>query len=312
MTTGANNAPLGTLPLMVRVRKDAMKLSAAERTRFIEAMSILNNRGAGRFNQFRDMHRQETLEEAHGADGFLPWHRAYLLDLERELQNVDASVTLPYWRFDRPARDVFTRDFLGESNAAGVVQFASTNKLQFWRTDNGTGVLRRLLFSPAASARGDLGPVRTEASTMNDLGTDYGGFIRMEGQPHAAAHRSFAEFLSNADTAPRDPLFFLLHCNVDRLWARWQWLKRRFDPAVPGSFRGSPRPGHRLNDTMWPWNNDRNPPRPNTAPGGTIAPSPVTAAPSPSPAVREMIDYQGKTNAAGWLGFDYDDVPFEP
>lgn len=312
---GPGNVPLGTTQLMVRVRKDAMKLSVGERNRFIAALATLNNRGTGRFNQFRDMHREETLRESHRADGFLPWHRAYLLDFERELQSIDPSVTLPYWRFDEPAQDLFTRDFLGQSDPSGAVRFSPNNPLQFWRTDNGNGVTRRLLFPANQSASGQMGPVLTEAATLN-LGTNYGEFIVMEGQPHGAAHVSFTGFIDDPHTAPRDPLFFLLHCNVDRLWARWQWLKKRFNPATAGTYRflttGSTRAGHALPDTMWPWNGIRGGQRPNTAPGGTIAPSPGTAAPAPSPTVRDMIDYQGKVNSAGWLGFDYFDVPFEP
>jgi tyrosinase len=47
------------------------------------------------------MHTAQSIAQAHGDRGFLPWHRAYLLDLERELQGIDPQVTLPYWRFDR-------------------------------------------------------------------------------------------------------------------------------------------------------------------------------------------------------------------
>lgn len=47
-------------------------------------------------------------------------------------------------------------------------------------------------------------------------------------------------------TSPNDPVFFLHHCNVDRLWARWQH-------AHPGSAylpaAGGPN-GHNLNDVM--------------------------------------------------------------
>ena len=51
---------------------------------------------------------RESTVEAHGFSAFYPWHRAYLLDLERELQNIDPSVSLPYWRFDQPAPGLFT------------------------------------------------------------------------------------------------------------------------------------------------------------------------------------------------------------
>ena len=43
----------------------------------------------------------------------MPWHRLYLLDLERQLQAVRPAVTLPYWQFDQAAPNLFTEDFMG-------------------------------------------------------------------------------------------------------------------------------------------------------------------------------------------------------
>jgi tyrosinase len=144
----------------------------------------------------------------------------------------------------------------------------------------------------------------------------------METNPHGSAHVSFTGFIRSIHTAARDPLFFLLHCNVDRLWARWQWLNQRFDTANPDTYLfqgsvgdpGSTRVGHNLMDTMWSWNgvtgtgapNDR----PPTAPGGTLAASPAAAAPGPTPMVGDMIDYQGVKNPENRLGFDYARVSF--
>jgi hypothetical protein len=38
----------------------------------------------------------------------------------------------------------------------------------------------------------------------------------------------------------------------------------------------------------------------------------VTVTPGNAPTVRSMVDYQGVHDAGAWLGFDYDDVPYEP
>src|SRR5262249_43263752 len=102
---------VGSVQVMVRVRKNANTLTPGERDRFVSAFAQLNNQGAGRFADFRDMHTAVSSPQAHGAPAFLPWHRAYLLDLERELQAIDPSVSLPYWRFDQPAPNIFTLEF---------------------------------------------------------------------------------------------------------------------------------------------------------------------------------------------------------
>jgi tyrosinase len=307
----SGTAAVGQVELMVRIRKNANKLSPAERDRFVAALATLNNQGTGRFAEFRDMHTNTSSPQAHGEPGFLPWHRAYLLDLERELQAIDASVALPYWRFDQAAPRLFTRDFVGVANSTGTVQFAATNPLQFWRTDGIPGVNRRPRppFNPATGGATLLNEMQTLA-----LGQAYIDFIQLEGDPHGLAHSHFGGFIGSIHTAARDPLFFLLHANVDRLWAKWQRQNLRFDPAVAAAFdRNAPAgnsAGHNLADTMWPWNGITGGTRPPTAPGGGLAASPCTPAPGSQPRVRDGLDYQGTVSPASRLGFDYDDVPF--
>ena len=131
---------VGSVKVMVRVRKNANRLTTGERDRLVAAFAKLNNQGAGRFTDFRDMHTSVSSPQAHGAPGFLPWHRAYLLDLERELQAIDPSVSLPYWRFDQPAPNIFTPDFFGVSDPLGTVQFSADEPAAVlenqWRAGN--------------------------------------------------------------------------------------------------------------------------------------------------------------------------------
>jgi tyrosinase len=304
-------ALVGSVPVMVRVRKNANALTPNERDRFVSALARLNNQGTGRFSDFRAMHTFVALSQAHGAPGFLPWHRAYLLDLERELQALDPSVSLPYWRFDQAAPNVFRPEFLGASDNLGNVRFTAANPLRFWRTDGVPGIIRRPIpsFNLNAAPPGLL----TEAETLG-LGNLYRLFRIMEANPHGRAHTRFDNFslISDPGTAPRDPLFFLLHCNVDRLWAKWQRRNGRFNPAQAASYDNSPGSpiGHNLSDTMWPWNGVTGGSRPPTAPGGTLASSPGISGPGLHPRVRDLLDYQGAVSAASRMGFDYDDVPF--
>lgn len=305
-SSSGNFRLLGSLPLMVRIRRNANTLTTGERDRLVGAFAQLNNQGLGRFADFREMHVNQSSAEAHGRPGFLPWHRAYLLDLERELQAIDPSVALPYWRFDQPAPNLFTRDFLGVSDALGNVQFSPTNPLQFWMTDNVPGIVRRPFFNTSQAPPG----LRTEAQTLA-LGTQYSVFRTLEGNPHGSAHTSFGGFISSIGTAARDPLFFLLHCNVDRLWAKWQRQNNRFDPSVAAAYdTNNPgnKTGHNLGDTMWPWNGVTTGDRPPFAPGGALASSPSVNAPGPQPRVRDCFDYQGSVNQSARLGLDYDDV----
>jgi tyrosinase len=310
--------PLLTIDCMVRIRKNAEALSPDERSRFLHALDELNDDGAGPYQSFIDSHVAKSLAEAHGLDGFLPWHRAYLLDLERMLQQIDPSVTLPYWRFDKPAPTVFSPDLLGKSDRQNLaVTLAANNPLKSFSVRDQPFITRVPLFDAAKEPGGTKQrPLIPEELVVQDKRYYKAWRFDLEGNPHGAAHVSFLGPINNPATAPRDPLFFLLHTNVDRLWARWQWLNRRFDPtkvpAFPNQKAGQARIGHNIPDTMWPWNRDTSPPRPPTVPRAPFTPSGLVSAPGKQPTVGSIIDYQGRFDPGERLGFDYDDVPFDP
>ncbi len=308
----AAGALLGKQDLMVRVRKNANDLTTAERDRFLAALATLNGAGTGRYVQFRDMHVGGLPDqEAHGGPGFLSWHRAYLLDFERELQAIDEEVTLPYWRFDQAAPKVFTTTFMGTGNGLGQVQFAPSNPLAGWSAGGSTGVQRGNGVGPTT-----VPILASEAQTLALGGgpapTFFTGFTSMQGNPHGRAHNSHGGgWIGNPTTAPRDPVFFLLHCNVDRLWAKWQWATQIHDPTDARSFvAGQFNLGHNLADKLWPWCGPMQAGRPQNAPGGGMSASPMTTEPGASPEVSKMIDYLG-TIGAKHQAFAYDDVPFQ-
>lgn len=322
---GAGAPLLASFPLTVRIRKDTETLTTAERDAFLLAIAALNDQAQGNlFQTYRNIHINGTLREAHGFDGFLPWHRAYLLDVERELQNFDPDVALHYWRWDRPAPLLFSADYFGAPDpASGFAKFSAANPLRLWSIDNRQGIDRLPFFDVATSgAHNELGQPTRPDTDITGFTSTYGQLRALfEGNPHGRAHLSFSGDIDFPPTAPRDPLFFLLHCNVDRLWAKWQWLQQRFDPDSPGSYSfrgqfgdvGATRIGHNMLDTMWPWNGviGGAGPRPPSAPRQPF-PDALLTAPGNRPTVRTMIDYQGLHDAAAPLGFDYDDVPYQP
>ena len=56
--------------------------------------------------------------------------------------------------------------------------------------------------------------------------------------------------MGNILISPNDPLFFMHHANVDRLWNEWQTDNHSGSNFYPNA--GEP-PGHNLNNLMWPW-----------------------------------------------------------
>jgi tyrosinase len=309
LNDGSSTA-VGEHRLMVRVRKNANDLTPAERDRFLTALATLNM-VEGRYGAYQDIHALANFQ-AHGYTGFLPWHRAFVLRLERELQLIDPSVALPYWRFDQPAPNLFNLDFMGVSSGWWV-QFSSSNPIRLWSLPGLTGLNRAPTFLPSQSPL-----VLDEDAVVGAPASYWYLYSPLEGNPHGQAHvqAGGGGSLGFLDTAVRDPLFFLLHANVDRLWAKWQWVNNLFDNgpfAYWPSGQASPSEswtGHYLNDTMWPWNGVTGAPRPGSAPGGAFPVSVRYPAPPASPRPATVIDYAGRTRAENDLGYCYDDIPF--
>jgi tyrosinase len=51
-------------------------------------------------------------------------------------------------------------------------------------------------------------------------------------------------------TSPNDPVFYLNHCNVDRIWEAWMARTAGRIYAPDGSTADSNSPGNNLNDPM--------------------------------------------------------------
>ncbi len=100
--------------------------------------------------------------------------------------------------------------------------------------------------------------------------------------PHGSAHVWVGGWMGNVPTAPRDPTFFLLHCNVDRLWAEWIH-QHQSDPGFEAF-----SPASTLNSSMWPWNGTA----PATPPWDT---APETRRPA------DVLDHRA-------LGYFYDTI----
>lgn len=345
------NDVAGSYNIMIRVRKDANELSDKARKDFTDALAKLNGikidsdpaPGPGKgvyVKDFVDMHVSGAYNSEHGDTHFLPWHRLYLLDLERLLQKINPLVSLPYWRFDKPAPKLFHQNFLGETDplppnapftrgtANKLVKFSIDNQLSKWQINDVSGILREAFFNPL----NDPGNVMNEEETLElgegrqnptdaFLGARATGFTRMEGDPHGSAHVSFNGPVNYPPVAPKDPLFFLLHCNVDRLWARWQNKFDRYNLNEKKSYpylsaTDTTDPWKVIDATQWPWNNTKSSPG-SLLPPGTRKYNFATSNtggknfPNNVPRIQDAIDPFANEDSDHYLDFGYDDVPFK-
>jgi tyrosinase len=107
---------------------------------------------------------------------------------------------------------------------------------------------------PSISFRNYLEGWRDCVHTECDNGLDCPGSHDMHNRVHLWVAGEFGpddsiEGTMAADSSPNDPVFYLHHANIDRIWAEWQ---RRHGRDVYRPITGGPR-GHNLNDPMWPY-----------------------------------------------------------
>jgi tyrosinase len=333
--------------VMVRIRKNANALSAGERDRYLEALREVHQT-YNFYEIFRNSHSRDggtfaniAHRQAHVGSAFLPWHRAFILHIERLLQASDPSVSLPYWHFDQSSPNMFNADFIGSNPTSPSTQaiLNPTNPISTWQiTGQAVGIRRRTPYGDNGIPSSVLGTgtnVATEIATLS-LGTNFVNFKGMEGTTHNGAHNNSGNTISwiggSPANAPQDPLFYFLHCNVDRLWAKWQWVETRFDATLAstydlqGGHSASPSSpptytenaqgritsnrtfGQYVDDSLWPWDN-----KTGTSQGtGTLArpalapltPFPITLGgliPFAMPTVKITVDFR-------LMNFGYDDV----
>jgi tyrosinase len=244
---------------------------------------------------------------------------------------------------DRIPRDITAPG--GEFDPGGVntplARFALDNPLARWQINDVQGIPRAARFDPRTEAAnglfqpgpgGDF-PILGQDATLGlgggtpDPKTAFlgspqpapgTGFARMEGTPHGAAHVSFNGRINRVPVAPQDPLFFLLHCNVDRLWALWQSLFERDDKhdarSYPYQQEGDADPWEIIDARQWPWDGGRSRPGSLLPPGTRKENFPQSALvknfPHHSPTIANAIDPYANRDPDDYLGFGYDDVPY--
>jgi tyrosinase len=229
-------------------RKNLTRLTVAERQAFTNAVNQL--RANGGYDPYVQQH-QGAMGHGHGGPAFFPWHREYVRRFEEDLQAIDPTVSVPYWDWTQ-----------ANVNAAG-------SESLIWRDDFMGGPGQPGSGAVTTGAFAGWGLIRNSFNIFGFPGTggtiagfmtspNYTTFRQVEG-PHGAAHVWVGGFVGNASIAPRDPVFWLIHSNVDRLWAEWisqHSSTSGFQPFLPLSGGAV---GHNLNDTMWPWNGTSSP-----------------------------------------------------
>jgi tyrosinase len=231
-----------------KVRRNVMTISPTDPffAKYGEAVSKMHSLSAQDGRNWRNQALIHLNRCTHGIDTFPHWHRYYVYYYESICAQLigDPSFALPYWDWSygigvmpNPFYDV---NFLNvtywndKSDASspnwdggrmvrtiGVRQLQKGQGLQnysnvFSKT-NIDRILRNPVFGGAAGFRGQL-----------------------ESQPHNTCHVVTGGSTGHMGSgmSPLDPIFWLHHCNVDRLWAQWQ-AAGNTTPGYTGNYAGN-------------------------------------------------------------------------
>jgi Common central domain of tyrosinase/Polyphenol oxidase middle domain/Protein of unknown function (DUF_B2219) len=160
---------------------------------------------------------------------FLSWHRMYLFYFERILRAAsgDPDLALPYWDYANTAHRALPIAFREPADA--------TNPLYVQERDQAAN-LGGPLPEAFVQHRRAFGLINFSASTSQlsfggprvpspqHFGTREQRVGALENEPHNNIHGLVGGrdgWMSNPNTAARDPIFWLHHSNIDRLWERW-------------------------------------------------------------------------------------------
>jgi tyrosinase len=174
----------------------------------------------------------------HASWFFLPWHRIYLAYFE---QIVRAAVVqlggpdtwaLPYWNYSDASNPNARRIPLaftlpttpeGGQNPLRVEERLRGNDNEIVATPNEvnvrTALIDRRFEAPNVGGTAGFGGPQTGFRHGGGLGDPIG---KLENTPHGSMHVAVRGFLGAFNTAGLDPLFWLHHANIDRLWAVWR------------------------------------------------------------------------------------------
>jgi Common central domain of tyrosinase/Polyphenol oxidase middle domain len=181
----------------------------------------------------------------HSSWYFLPWHRMYLYQFERIVRSAviaqggPADWAVPYWNYEGPGQsnrippafraaalpDGSPNPLLVSARRAGI---NTGGGLPAAVTSSSDAANTGFFTTPSAGAPVGFGGPRTGFA---HFGPAPGA---LENQPHNIMHVAVggaSGLMSRVETAALDPIFWLHHANIDRLWEEWR-LDQHSNPST--------------------------------------------------------------------------------
>ncbi|KAK7757501.1 hypothetical protein SLS62_000516 [Diatrype stigma] len=221
------------------IRVEWRNMAEADRQSFLSSVKCLMDAPAkggfstaatNRYEELVSVHQQMT-NSIHMNGLFLPWHRYYVWVFMRLLrEECGYTAAFPWWDEVKDGGH-FAQSPLFTSAYFGSLP-GSTNGQGTCITDGAFGG-RTLHIGPGTSNSAHcLARAVDEAQTANvnqnfmDTCNGRATYSDMEScsemGPHAYGHNGIGAVMAEVSASPGDPIFFMHHSFVDRMWRKWQ------------------------------------------------------------------------------------------
>jgi ribosomal protein S20 len=211
------------------MRKEILDMSITEWNTYSNALNSLRKNGV--LARFVDYHTNYQAQ-GHGGCYFLPWHRQFLFEFERELNKITPGLSIPYWDWTKTSpgtgeriNEYFTDDPIW-NRMGGAQGYRAIPKPPFQNWAVGGRTCLRDFFQNDGNL-GGFGDsyIFLSSQEVNLLSRSRDSFrtfsIFLEanhGTPHVAVGGSMAD----VPTSPDDPIFYSHHAFIDKIWSDWQ------------------------------------------------------------------------------------------
>ncbi|KAJ3171530.1 hypothetical protein HDU88_007610 [Geranomyces variabilis] len=258
----------------VNTRQNWLDMKPTEQAKYIAGVKLLhtpNAKGVSKLDEIGWMHNA-NFANAHQAPHTLAWHRVLLRQYETALQTVtnDPTIAIPYWDWSADAQNPGASkvlDTFGHDGDAKKKMCITDGAFANWAVkvdDNGNSAPAHCLTRNWGGASGGMSQLHSfiapEVLAEAFKETEYDNFRqRVESVPHNHLHNAMSGDMGGG-WSPTDPIFWLHHGFIDKLWAMWQEKsgKPTAYNAMPDMFsrlKPAPKPAPvSPNDILTPFN----------------------------------------------------------
>lgn len=185
---------------------------------------------------------------------FIPWHRGYLIALEAHIRAAVVSLggpedwALPYWNYFGPNDEYKMPPAFAQPTLPDGTNNPLFVKARYGPQDDGD-----IYITSQVTAKCQTEPVYTNSyggPRITSFWHGGGTSGLLEANPHNLVHVDVGGdgepfgLMSDPGTAGLDPIFYLHHCNIDRMWAAWNQVGHA-NPSDPAWLQGPAAHGDR-------------------------------------------------------------------